>query len=101
MVLKNEELIRKGVTGQLEKEENVNAGNIRVDVSEGTVTLSGTVDCYSEKISAREAASRVLGVKQVENNLRVEYPREPVEYDDEKAKVYLMMRRLVQSGPGI
>ena len=96
MALSNEELIRKGVIGQLIKDDDLDINNIRVAVSKGTVTLNGTVGSYSQKISAREDAARVLGVIKITNNLKVEHPENQPFPDEEKIKVYLMMKKLLK-----
>ena len=44
---------------------------IGVAVSDGAVTLTGTVPSYAEKLSAARAAERVYGVKAVANDLKV------------------------------
>jgi len=52
----------------------VNAANIQVAVSHGTVTLGGSIASYTEKWQANRAAQRVRGVLSVTNNLEVELP---------------------------
>ena len=47
---------------------------IGVAVSDGAVTLTGTVPSYAEKLSAARAAERVYGVKAVANDLKVKLP---------------------------
>lgn len=96
MIPTNEELIRRGVRQQLKKDESVKLNNIRVKVSGKKVKLEGTVISYSAKISASEAAARVLGVNDVENNLRVKYPDGVSEPVEEKIKVYGMISRLLK-----
>lgn len=49
----------------------VNAASIDVDVVGGVVTLSGTVDTYTQKLDASQIASRIKGVVDVINNLIV------------------------------
>ncbi len=49
----------------------VNAASIDVDVVGGVVTLSGTVDTYTQKLDASQIASRIKGVADVINNLVV------------------------------
>ena len=44
---------------------------IGVAVSDGAVTLTGSVPSYAEKLAATRAAERVYGVKAVANNLEV------------------------------
>ena len=96
MIPTNDELIKRGVLKQLRRDEVVQSKNIVVKVSEGKVILEGTVNSYSGKISASEGAARVLGVKDVENNLNVKYPEEAPEPVEEKIKVYGMISRLLK-----
>ncbi len=49
----------------------VDAANIDVSVTNGIVSLSGTVDTYSQKLDAAQIASRIKGVVDVKNNLVV------------------------------
>lgn len=96
MIPTNEELIRRGVLKQLKQDESVRSNNIEVKVSGGKVILEGTVTTYSGKISASEDAARVLGVTDVENNLKVKYPEGVSEPVEEKIKVYGMINRLLK-----
>jgi len=45
--------------------------DVGVQVDEGVVTLTGTVDSYAVKIAAQHAAQRVSGVRAVANDLSV------------------------------
>lgn len=96
MITSNEELIKKSVINQLKQDESVRTDNIEVKVSGGQVIMEGTVASYSGKISASEDAVRVLGVTDVENNLRVKYPDGVTEPVEEKIKVYRMISRLLK-----
>ncbi len=100
MIPTNEEFIKRGVWDQLRKDESVRSNNIRVKVSGKKVKLEGTVTSYSGKISASEAAARVLGVNDVENNLRVKYPEGVSEPVEEKIQVYRMISRLLHLSDG-
>ncbi len=55
---------------------------IGVAVSDGAVTLTGTVPSYAEKLSAARAAERVYGVKAVANDLKVKLPGSPRDDSD-------------------
>ncbi len=92
----NEELIKRGIIGQLVWDDNVNANKIHVEVSKGNVSLSGNVNTYSEKIAAYKDASRVLGVKKIENKLQVTDDDEIFLYPEEERKVYQLMKKLLQ-----
>ena len=53
--------------------------DVRVNVTNGIVTLSGTVRGEAERVAATEDASRVKGVQVVVNNLRVVDSSRPTE----------------------
>lgn len=55
----------------LRGDERLDASEISVDVTDGVVSLLGEVGTFPEKELAGELASRVRGVKAVENGLRV------------------------------
>jgi osmotically-inducible protein OsmY len=55
---------------------------IGVAVSDGAVTLTGTVPSYAEKLAAARAAERVYGVKAVANDLKVKLPGSPRDDSD-------------------
>ena len=59
---------------ELEWEPSVNAAHIGVAAKNGTVTLSGDVTSYAEKLAAERAARRVFGVKGVAEEIKVRYP---------------------------
>jgi osmotically-inducible protein OsmY len=56
---------------ELEWEPSVNAAGIGVSAKDGVITLTGFVESYSEKLAARDAASRVFGVKAIADELKV------------------------------
>jgi hyperosmotically inducible protein len=49
----------------------VKGGGIQVDVKQGIVTLSGTVESNKQKDKATHVAKKVKGVKEVVNNIEV------------------------------
>lgn len=59
---------------ELEWAPNVNADRVGVTVHDGTVTLSGEVDSYPEKLAATKAALRVRGVTALADELSVDQP---------------------------
>ncbi|OFY84498.1 MAG: ornithine aminotransferase [Bacteroidetes bacterium RIFCSPLOWO2_12_FULL_35_15] len=69
--MKSDSEIQKNVMEELNWEPLLNASEIGVAVKNGVVTLSGTVNTYSKKLAAEEAAKRVLGVKAVAEDLEV------------------------------
>lgn len=66
----NKEL-RDRVERQLEWEPEVTSTDIGVAADDGIVTLSGSVDSYSEKMAAEKAAKSTFGVKGVANDIIV------------------------------
>jgi len=59
---------------ELEFEPSVYAANIGVIAKKGIVTLTGKVSSYAEKYAATEAAERVIGVKAVTDEMKVDLP---------------------------
>ncbi len=59
------------VKSALVSEKDVSAMKVHVKTYEGTVQLNGHVDTSGQKMAAESAASKVEGVKQVQNNLTV------------------------------
>jgi len=53
---KTDELIKKDVIEQLVRDDRIDASNIHIEVSNGTVTLRGEVPTYFSKTSAFEDA---------------------------------------------
>jgi osmotically-inducible protein OsmY len=63
--------IQKDVQEELKWEPFLKASEIGVSVRNGVVTLTGTVDTYSKKLSAEKAAKRVSGVTAVAQDIDV------------------------------
>jgi osmotically-inducible protein OsmY len=82
----NSEIIKKNVFEQLKWNSSVDAENINISVSDGTVWLDGIVKSYVEKISATKDAFHVRGVRHVNNNLEVHLLGESELPDDEQIK---------------
>lgn len=68
---RSDERIREDVCERLTFDEDVDATEIEVSVSGSTVTLSGTVHDRYEKRRAEDIAESVTGVKDVQNQIRV------------------------------
>jgi osmotically-inducible protein OsmY len=69
--------IHDKVMARLAADRDVKGGGIEVDVKDGVVTLSGKVREESQKLKAERIARKVQGVKQVVNNLVVEFGAQP------------------------
>ena len=70
-IVKTDTQLQKDVQEELSWEPSVTASEIGVAVSDGVVTLAGTVPTYAEKFAAQRAARRVLGVKAIAEDLKV------------------------------
>jgi osmotically-inducible protein OsmY len=71
---KTDQEIQQDVFRELRWDSRVDQTEIGVEVDEGIVTLTGTVDSYAKKLAAREAAHRVLGVLDVADDIQVQLP---------------------------
>ena len=63
--------IQTDVLAELKWEPRIQPNEIGVAVKDGIVTLTGTVESYTKKYAAEEAAHRVHGVKAVANDIEV------------------------------
>lgn len=59
---------------KLTQDTTVRGGHLNVTVKDGVVTLRGKVRQEKQKVKAERVARKVKGVKNVVNELRVEYP---------------------------
>src|SRR6478672_6171935 len=66
--------IQADVLAELKWDPRVQPNEIGVTVKDGVVTLTGTVDSYTKRWAAEEAALRVRGVKAVANDIEVRLP---------------------------
>ncbi|HZQ99528.1 MAG TPA: BON domain-containing protein [Chloroflexota bacterium] len=71
---KSDREIQQDVLRELAWDPRVDAADVGVSVDQGTVTLTGSVPTYAERIAAVEAAHRVAGVLDVADDLRVKVP---------------------------
>jgi osmotically-inducible protein OsmY len=72
--MKSDAQIQTDVMQELKCDPSVTHEHIGVAVSEGVITLSGTVPSYIEKSAAEKAAQRVGGVKAVVEKIDVKVP---------------------------
>lgn len=61
--MKTDSELKKDVLAELAWDPLVPEARIGVSVGDGVVTLTGHLDSYAEKIAAKHAAERVIGVK--------------------------------------
>jgi osmotically-inducible protein OsmY len=72
---RTDERIREDVCGYLSAHPGIDTTDMEVTVSDGEVTLEGTVDDRFEKRMAEDLAEAVAGVRDVHNRLRIDTPR--------------------------
>ncbi|MEO7317329.1 MAG: BON domain-containing protein [Ginsengibacter sp.] len=68
---RSNEKIKEDIQEKLYHDTFIDASDIDVSVSDGDVTLSGTVDNRQTKRRAEDCADRVTGVKDVSNQLKI------------------------------
>jgi osmotically-inducible protein OsmY len=68
---RDDDAIRDDIEFEIKTDYALNAYQISVNIKDGDVTLSGIVNSLYDKTRARIIASRVLGVKDVLNNIVV------------------------------
>ena len=69
---RSDERIKEDINEKLYHDSFVDASNIEITVTDGEATLSGTVDSRETKRRAEDLAESVTGVKNVQNQLRVD-----------------------------
>ena len=87
--MKTDLAIKEDVLDELQWQPNVDETEIGVTVDQGVVTLTGTVESYTKKLAAEEAAKKVKGVKAVVENIEVKHGTEYKKTDKEIAKAAL------------
>jgi osmotically-inducible protein OsmY len=63
--------LRQDIIDELDYEPSIDAANVGVAVKDGIVTLSGNVMSFAQRMSVRDAALRVKGVKAVVQEIEV------------------------------
>jgi hypothetical protein len=69
---RSDERIKEEVSEALYRDYHVDASEIEVEVKDGVVTLSGTVDSRQAKRSAEECIENLTGVSDVHNRIRIQ-----------------------------
>ncbi len=73
---RSDDRIREDINEHLTRHPEIDAQDIQVDVQNGEVTLKGNVEDRQSKRMAEDVAERVSGVRQVHNQIRVEYQQD-------------------------
>lgn len=71
MNTKSDSELKSQVLRELKWDSRIGRAEIGVEVSEGVVTLTGTVTNYAKKVAVQDAAHRVAGVLDVANEIEV------------------------------
>jgi len=98
---KTDSKIETDVKKELHWDPSLTAQDISLSVTDGIVTLRGTVPHYFEKISAAAAAQRIGGVRGVANEIEVRLHSDFVRRDEdiiEAARIALDWGYLVPKG---
>ncbi len=75
-VLRSDEQIQNDIKQALLKDPATESFEVNVTVSDNVATLGGTVQSWQEKMLAEKIAKSVKGIKNVENNIDVNYVEE-------------------------
>ena len=78
--------IQRDVLEELRWDPQVEPKDVGVEVDNGIVTLTGTVESFAMRWAAERAAHRVLGVKAVANDIKVKLPFEKERDDTDIAR---------------
>ena len=73
--------VRDAVEDELTFDPDVDASDITIESTDGTVSLNGTVPSYPQYVAAAAGTQRVVGVKYVRNHLKVAL--QPGDYRDD------------------
>jgi osmotically-inducible protein OsmY len=84
--VKSDREIQEDVLLELRWDSRIGQTEVGVEVDDGVVTLTGTVESWAKKLAAKEAAHRVLGVRDVADDVRVKLPGGLERTDTEIAK---------------
>ena len=85
-VVKTDEHIQEDVLDELTFDDEVKVTDVGVEVDDGVVTLTGTVEFFAMRQAAERAAFRVEGVRAVANDIVVHIPGVGAPTDTELAK---------------
>ncbi|MFP4060040.1 MAG: BON domain-containing protein [Bacteroidota bacterium] len=69
-----DEIKKQDIIDELTWDDRINANEVLVEVHDGNVTLKGKVPNFSSKVAATRDAYRIAGVKNVKNEIDVEFP---------------------------
>jgi osmotically-inducible protein OsmY len=77
--------IKQAVSNELRWDTRVDDADVGVSVTNGVVTLTGTVSSWGKRVAAQEAAHHVVGVLDVANDVQVRFPGDKARTDTDIA----------------
>jgi osmotically-inducible protein OsmY len=78
--------LKQAVLQELKWDTHVDETEVGVELQQGIVTLTGTVDSWAKRLAAQRAAHRVEGVLDVANEIQVRTPGSPGRTDTDIAE---------------
>lgn len=83
---RSDERIKEDICERLSEHHYIDASQIRVEVSQGVVTLEGSVDDRWQKYQTEDLADATSGVKDIQNHLNVSRaPRQSTQWTSQSA----------------
>jgi len=73
--MKKAEVLKQDIIDHLTWDDRIDVNNVYVYVEDGNVQLRGNVPTFSAKLAASKDAQIIDGVKNIDNQLEVVYPR--------------------------
>ena len=86
LIKKTDGQIQRDVNEEMKWDTRVKETDVGVEVNAGIVTLTGTVDSWTARLAAQEAAHRVSSVLDVANDIQVKLPGSYERNDTDIAK---------------
>jgi osmotically-inducible protein OsmY len=99
VIMRDDETIKKRVVDQLYWDNRIDSSNVKVEVSDAVVTLSGTLPTLFLSMLAVEDAEDVAGVRHVKNYLKVKMPETLEVPTDEEIK--MVVESMLRWNPNI
>jgi osmotically-inducible protein OsmY len=82
---RSDERLKEMICERLTDDPNIDASNVTIDVTSQIVKLSGTVDDRSTKYEIEELVERMGGVKDIDNQLRVQSSRSGSQFGSQQS----------------
>lgn len=92
----DDDKLREKIAARLRGNRHIDASGIRVAVTRGRVTLTGTVDTYQTSALAQAAADGAAGGGRIDNRIRVRFPGKIAPPTDEAIRVRIQVALSLQ-----